>query len=38
MFRTREDVIAEALERQELKFAYVGEGLPVAGDAWDGIL
>ena len=36
MFRTRDDVIAEALERQARKFAYVGEKPPAAisGDEW----
>ena len=36
MFRTRDDVIAEALERQARKFAYVGEKPPAAGDEWNG--
>ena len=36
MFRTRDDVIAEALERQAHKFAYVGEKPPAAGDDWHG--
>ena len=35
MFRSRDDVIAEALERQARRHAYVGE-LPAAGrDEWD---
>ncbi len=38
MFRTRDDVIAEALERQVRKFAYVGERPPPAGDDWHGAL
>lgn len=32
MFRTRADVIAEALSRQAQKFAYVAEPLPAAGN------
>lgn len=35
MFRTREDVVAEALERQARKFAYVGEKLTATPDEWD---
>ena len=35
MFRTRDDVIAEALERQARKFAYVGEKPPAGRDEWD---
>ena len=38
MFRTREDVIAEALERQTRKFAYVGEQPPAARDEWEDAL
>ena len=34
MFRTRDDVIVEALERQARKFAYVGEKPPAATDEW----
>ena len=34
MFRTRDDVTAEALERQARKFAYVGEKPPAARDEW----
>ena len=36
MFRTRDDVIIEALERQARKFAYVGERPPAADDDWHG--
>ena len=36
MFRTRDDVIIEALERQARKFAYVGERPPAAADDWHG--
>ncbi len=35
MFRTRDDVIADALERQARKFAYVGEKPPAAPDEWE---
>ena len=35
MFRTREDVILEALERQARKFAYVGEKPPAGRDEWE---
>ena len=35
MFRTRDDVIAEALERQARKFAYVGEKPSADRDEWD---
>ena len=35
MFRTPDDVIAEALERQAGKFAYVGEKLPITADEWE---
>ena len=37
MFRTRDDVIAEALERQARKFAYVGDRPPAGGygDEWE---
>ena len=35
MFRSRADVIAEALDRQARKFAYVGEKIPVAGEDWE---
>ena len=35
MFRTREDVIVEALERQARKFAYVGEKPPAGRDEWE---
>lgn len=35
MFRSRDDVIAEALERQARKFAYVGEKPPAGRDEWD---
>lgn len=35
MFRTREDVIVEALERQAGKFAYVGEKPPAAHGEWE---
>ena len=35
MFRSRDDVIAEALERQACKFAYVGEKPPAGRDEWD---
>lgn len=38
MFRTREDVIVEALERQARKFAYVGEQPPAARDEWEDAL
>ena len=36
MFRSRDDVIAEALDRQARKFAYVGEKIPAAGEDWEG--
>ena len=36
MFRTRDDVIIEALERQARKFAYVGERPPADDDDWHG--
>ena len=35
MFRSPDDVIAEAATRQARKFAYVGEKLPVAADEWE---
>ena len=35
MFRTREDVILEALERQARKFAYVGEKPAAGRDEWE---
>ena len=35
MFRTRDDVIADALERQARKFAYVGEKPAAAHDEWE---
>lgn len=35
MFRTRDDVITEALERQARKFAYVGEKPSAALDEWE---
>ena len=35
MFRTRDDVIIEALERQARKFAYVGEKPSADRDEWD---
>ena len=35
MFRTSDDVIAEALERQARKFAYVGEKPSATSDEWD---
>ena len=35
MFRTRDDVIAEALERQARRFAYVGDKPPAARDEWE---
>ncbi len=38
MFRTREDVVVEALERQARKFAYVGEQPQAARDEWDAAL
>lgn len=38
MFRTRDDVIADALERQARKFAYVGEQPPARRDEWEDAL
>ena len=35
MFRTRDDVIVEALERQARKFAYVAEKPTATPDEWD---
>ena len=35
MFRSRPDVVAEALERQAQKVAYVGEPMPVGVDEWE---
>ncbi|MDE2787274.1 MAG: DUF488 domain-containing protein [Chloroflexota bacterium] len=35
MFRTRADVIAEALDRQARKFAYVETNLPPVIDGWE---
>ena len=35
MFRTRADVIDEALSRQARKFAYVAESPPAARDTWE---
>lgn len=35
MFRTRADVISEALSRQARKFAYVASGRPSAKDEWE---
>ena len=35
MFRSRAEVIADALTRQAQKVAYVGEKLPAGGDVWE---
>ena len=35
MFRSRSDVVAEALERQARKVAYIGEPMPVGVDDWE---
>ena len=35
MFRSRSDVVAEALSRQSQKVAYVGEPMPVGVDDWE---
>ncbi len=35
MFRSRSDVVAEALERQSQKVAYVGGVMPVGVDDWE---
>ena len=35
MFRSRSDVISEALTRQANKFAYVTSDLPAANDGWE---
>ena len=37
MFRTSDDVIVEALERQARKFAYVGEKPLATPDEWDAV-
>ena len=35
LFRSREEVIADALDRQAKKVAHVGETLPLPADAWE---
>ena len=35
MLRSREETIAEALDRQAKRVAHVGEMPPVAADAWE---
>ena len=35
MFRSRAEVIADALTRQAQKVAYVGEKLLAGGDVWE---
>ncbi len=35
MFRTRSDVVAEALTRQAIKFAYVATDLPSVNNVWE---
>ena len=37
LLHSREETIAEALDRQAKKIAHVGETLPIAADAWEDV-